>query len=170
MTKNLALSQTLTAVKQRQGLAVASLPVVHRPDFELPEVPLDLAELTDDDMMTLFVQLTRWTDYLAWEFAIAEVEEHSAEVVLEKAKALGLLANWAGGKEDRTTVSKAQAANTPEVVEWQSAYDVAYARRKMTGMLFGKAERDAAVVSRELTRRTGRHDSNSRRADRAGGK
>jgi hypothetical protein len=119
--------------------------------------------------MALFVGLTRWTDYVGSEFAIAEVEEHSAEVVLEKAKALGLLANWAGGKEDRTTIAKAEAANSPAVVEWQSEYDVLYAKRKMLGMLYAKAERDAALVSRELTRRVGKRENNDRRADRWGG-
>ena len=118
-------------------------------------------------MMRLFVGLTRWTDHYAGQLAIAEVEERETETVLEKAKALVLLGKWAhAGKDDRITIAKAEVATDPDVEEWQAKHDEAYARRKMLGVLFQAAERDAAAVSRELTRRTGRMESNDRRSSR----
>lgn len=119
--------------------------------------------------MRLFVGLTRWTDHLAVEVGLAEVEERSLERIVARAEAMVLLKNWSGGKDDRVTVAKAERSLDETVVEWQDKLDVAYARRKLMQVMFQAAERDAALCSRELTRRTGRHEPNSRRADRWGG-
>lgn len=116
--------------------------------------------------MGLFVALTRWTDYLAAAVAEAEIEERAAEAVLNKAQALVLLRDWGGGRDERVTLAKAQRDIDPEVERRQEAYDAAHAKRKMIAVLYSSTERDAAVVSRELTRRVGRREDHDRRVHR----
>jgi hypothetical protein len=137
-----------------------------RPAFEIPKLPLKLSELDDDQLMTLFVALTRWTDHLGVSVAMAEVEERCAEAVLAKAQALVLLRDWGGTRDDRITVAKAQRDIDPEVEERSDAFDTAHAYRKMLSTLFTSTERDASVVSRELTRRVGRREDHDRRVSR----
>lgn len=141
-----------------------SLPA--RPGFEIPRLPLKITDLTDDKLMGLFVALTRWTDYLAGAVAEAEIEERAAEAVLNKAQALVLLRDWGGGRDERVTLAKAQRDIDPEVEKRQELYDTAHAKRKMVTVLFSSTERDAAVVSRELTRRVGRREDHERRERR----
>lgn len=126
-----------------------------------------MSELSDDELMRLFVALTRWTDFYAGQLAMAEVEMTYSDQVLEQVKATVLLRKWASAtKDDRVTIAKAEVLTDPDVDECQGVYDTAYARKKMLAVYFENAERDAAVVSRELTRRVGRKESNERRADR----
>jgi hypothetical protein len=116
--------------------------------------------------MGLFVALTRWTDHLGVAVAMAEVEERCAEAILQKAQALVLLRDWGGGRDERVTMAKAQRDVDPEVEERQDIFDTAHAYRKMLSTLFTSTERDASVVSRELTRRVGRREDNDRRVAR----
>lgn len=166
MTKNLSVELAEEGARAKAELLKKQLVLPPKPRYELPKLPLSLAEITDDELMKLFVALTRWTDYLAGALAEAEVDERSVESVLQRAEATVLLRSWTGDKDDRITISKAQRDLDPDVVEWRQKLDVAHAVKKLTAVLFTSAERDAAVASRELTRRVGRRDSNERRADR----
>lgn len=116
--------------------------------------------------MGLFVALTRWTDHLSVAVAEAEIEERAAEAVLSKAQALVLIGNWQGGRDERVTMAKAQRDIDPEVELRQELFDVAWRKRKMLQTLYTSTERDAAVVSRELTRRVGRREDHERRVHR----
>lgn len=166
MTKNLALEMAEKAAQAKAELERAGLSFPARPGFEIPRLPLKLADYTDAQLMRLFVALTRWTDYLAGAVAEAEIEERAAEAVLNKAQALVLISNWQGGKDDRITMAKAQRDVDPVVEEKQELFDVAWRKRKMVSVLFSSTERDAAVVSRELTRRVGRREDHDRRVAR----
>lgn len=114
--------------------------------------------------MELFVQLTQWTDHLGGAFAVAEIDERKAEHALAVAEASALILEWGnrGAKEDRVTIAKAKRDSDPEVIKARDALDVVYAKRKLLGTIYASADRDAAVVSRELTRRIGRHDREAR--------
>lgn len=117
--------------------------------------------------MQLFVGLTRWTDYFGGLLAICDVEERSANLILEKAKALALLkAGGARGRDDRVTYAKAEVAVDPEVTEHEAAYESAHAKRRFAAVHFEASERDASLVSRELTRRIGRSEVHERRTAR----
>jgi hypothetical protein len=166
MTTNLAVQQAATAEAAKAKLAKEELALPPEPPYPLPKLPLRLSDLGDDDLMKLFVALTRWTDYLAGCVALAAVDERSAESVLQRAEATVLLRDWGGGKDDRVTIAKAQRSQDAEVQKWQGEYDVAHAYRKLVDVMFTSAERDASVVSRELTRRVGRRESNERRTNR----
>lgn len=117
--------------------------------------------------MQLFVSLTRWSDYFGGLVAIADVEERSASLIMEKAKALALLkAGGGGGRDDRVTYAKAAVAADEGVSKYEAEYESAHARRRFAAVHFEAAERDTAVVSRELTRRTGRQEVHERRTHR----
>lgn len=85
---------------------------------------------------------------------------------MEKAQAMVLLSNWTGPKEDRVVVAKAQRDTDPEVTARREEHLRRYAVRKLTAMLFSNAERDASVVSRELSRRIGRQEVHERRVNK----
>jgi hypothetical protein len=117
--------------------------------------------------MRLFTALTRWTDYFGGFLAICDVEERSASLILEKAKALALLrAGGGGGRDDKVTYAKAQVAVDPEVTQYEADYETAHAKRRFAAVHFEASERDSALVSRELTRRIGRQEVNERRTAR----
>lgn len=175
MTKNVALAQVIKAEEKRKADLIESIGLPPKPRFRddggtlldrPPTVPLRLSELSDDDLMQLFVSLTRWSDYFGGLVAIADVEERSASLIMEKAKALALLKAGGGGRDDRVTYAKAAVAADEEVSRYEAEYESAHARRRFAAVHFEATERDTAVVSRELTRRTGRQEVHERRTHR----
>lgn len=161
--RNLTAERRTAALEAEAELEREGLRLPPKPKFESPQVPTRLAELDDDTLMNLFVRLTRWADYLNGQLALAMIEERSAEGRLAIAEATALLGNWGGTKEDRVALSKAERDLVPEVVEHKDDLAIKYAKRKLIEVLFTSAERDSAVVSRELTRRVGRMEINERR-------
>lgn len=142
------------------------------PDFGIPKLEPILDELGDKQLMELFVKLTRWTDYFQNQFAIEEIAERHAEAEVRRLEGLYLLRNRAerigprgGIHPEPSTWLRAQMESDVEIQNAREALRVIYARRKLKQMLFENAERDAAVTSRELTRRTDTGTIN-RRADR----
>ena len=73
-----------------------------------------------------------------------------------------MVSGW-GGTKDRVTVAKAERSLDPDVLERKQEVANRYAYRKMIGVLFINTEREAALVSRELTRRTGSYEAKPRR-------
>lgn len=174
--KNIALAQVIAAEEKRKAQLIEQIGLPSKPRFTNedgevatvpPKVPLTLSELSDDDLMKLFVGLTRWTDYFGGLLAIEDVEERSANLIMEKAKALALLkAGGGGGRDDKVTYAKAAVAVDEEVTKFEAEYETAHARRRFAAVHFDASERDAALVSRELTRRIGRQETNDRRVAR----
>lgn len=176
--KDLEMARAAAKAKATLEEALDNLPLPKKPTFLSPSgdveeapptLPLRLSELSDDELMRLFVALTRWTDYFSIDMARREVEMTFAKTILDKAEQLVMLRAYQATtpKSDRsTTIAKAEAAADDEVLHWQAEYDMAYARKKFTAVYYEAAERDASAVSRELTRRVGRKESNERRVDR----
>jgi hypothetical protein len=125
-----------------------------KPEYDIPSLPRDITELDDEGLMDLFVQYTQWNDHLAGAFAIAVVNEREADSSLKNAEAVALLNNWTGAKGDRVTLVKAQIQASEAIQELIYDYDTKYAFRKLIETRTQNIERDANVVSRELTRRT----------------
>lgn len=98
--------------------------------------------------------------------AAAEIDERAAEEVQEAAEATALIRDWGGTKEERVTVAKAHRLVDPDVAEQRQKVLDQYAYRKLIGVLFTNVERDAFIVSRELTRRTGSLEAKPRRESR----
>jgi len=110
------------------------------------------------------VRLTRWADFSGGQLALAEVDETYAEALLDKLKALG----YVKGSGDKVTTARAEMQLDDDYQAAVQSKLEAYARRKLLIARHTAFERDAAVVSRELSRRIER-DPSQRRTARMGG-
>jgi len=136
------------------------------PDFKLPKLEPNLDDLTDQQLMALFVQLTRWADFFQYQLTIEEIYERLADGEVKKLEGLYMTANRPERASEAVTWVRAQMETDSAIQRARDVLKLYYARRKLKGMLFESAERDAAVVSRELTRRTDAKSPGYRRADR----
>jgi hypothetical protein len=119
-----------------------------KPDYMPPSVPRDVTDLDDNSLMGLWTEFTAWTDYCAVQVAIAYSEEKTLVKKIERLEQKALLSN------EKVTVARAQIKSSDEmeilVKEWLEAETY----RKLLEALFNNYDRDAQLLSRELTRRT----------------
>lgn len=113
--------------------------------------------------MELFVQFTGWQNYSAVQFAEAEVAEERANAAVRFLEASGMVRAY--GPKTKVTEVRAEIALDPTVVKAKTDALNAYARRKVTKVMYDNCERSVFVVSRELSRRIGAAGS-ERRASR----
>lgn len=99
---------------------------------------------------------------------MAAIDEKAAEYAYETSKAISVVRGWSGTKDDRVALAKARMEEDDDVVDARQKYLDAYAYRKLLESRHEALVRDAAVVSRELTRRVDR-EAPQRRSDRWGG-
>lgn len=132
----------------------AATPIFGRPDGEIPDLPVELTTMSDDLLMELFSRYTAWMNYAAVEMSNAEVGEATAEASVRFVEAQAMVKGW-GGSKDKVTVAKAEMTNDPEVTAARDALLGAYARRKLTQVIYANCERCVFVISRELSRRIG---------------
>lgn len=128
------------------------LPLWNQPATPPPAMPPDLTAVDDEDLMILYSLLTAWADYTSTQVSCAQVDERAAEKSLSHSENLLMLAH--GDKGDRVTFARAQVAADPHVIALKEEVEKWHAYRKIVESLLGNIERDAALVSRELTRRT----------------
>lgn len=136
------------------SLSKKGMKLAEKPRYEIPTLPRDITELGDEDLMDLFVMLTAWNDHISGEAAVAAIEERQAQRSVDVAEAQAMLSGWKGGSGDRVAIAKAQIAVDPTVVALHEDLDEKHAFRKLVEVLSQNIERDSALVSRELTRRT----------------
>lgn len=103
--------------------------------------------------MTLFNELTAWSNYIAWQVSKAEIDEDEAEAKLKVLSAKYMVRNT--DKGDKVTVVRAERDTDPDVQEAETMVIRRKALRKMVSTLMQNTERSTFVVSRELTRRVG---------------
>lgn len=142
-----------------------SLPEVHarfdlkftlpeRPGSDMPTLPLELDDLTDASLMSVYSETVAWVNYAKAELAKAEILEEGALSALRQTEAEALLAQWDSvNKGDRVTMAKARRDIDPLVVEHHQRHLQSRAYRKMVNTVFDRGERNAHVLSRELSRR-----------------
>lgn len=124
------------------------------PGDDIPALPRDITGLDDEGLMDLFVAYTAWNDYAAVQVACARADERAAQRSLDMAEAAATALNWTGGRDDRVAIAKAKVASDPAVLRSREVLDERHAYRSLVEAIAGNVERDAALVSRELTRRT----------------
>jgi hypothetical protein len=155
-------SEKAAALLKKQELR---MPI--RPEDRLPILPEDITSLHDENLMDLFVKFTSWVDYVSVQVACAQIDERASQRTVDLAEANALIAGWTGGREDRIAIARAKQASDPEVTRLSDELDDARAYRKLIETLASNLERDAALISRELTRRTsGISSTPSKRASR----
>ena len=127
----------------------------HKPSDEQVTLPPDITDISSENLGELFTRLTAWTDYIASQKVMAELEERAA------LKKRDLVENQlmfkrmgAQTKGERVTAVKAEIADNEEVIALDNDYEEKYAYRKLVEMLLNNHERDLSLVSREITRRS----------------
>lgn len=130
-----------------------------KPEGDVPVLPEDPTELSDGELMSLFARMTAWVEYAGGRLAAAEVDEKSCADTLERHKALSAVKN---ATEKTVTAAKAKAYEDPDYLEAQEAKQQAFAYRRMLQAVYDSADKRATLLSRELTRRVGRADRDSR--------
>lgn len=120
-----------------------------------PKMPKDISLLDSDELSSLFSQLTAWSNFVAGQLAAAQVDEHVLNKKKDSLEAkLFLDKDNSKVKGERVTLIKAQVAADPRVEDLESQLTHAYAYRKMVEVVANNFERDVALISREITRRT----------------
>jgi hypothetical protein len=122
------------------------------PDVEdQPALPHNLEDLDDTALMEEFSLFTAWADYASAQVGLAVISEKEAELELEWQ--ISLHYTDAPSKK-AVTLTKAEALQNSDVYEARREFEAAYAYRRVVTDLAERYERDANVLSRELTRRT----------------
>jgi hypothetical protein len=136
--------------------------VFRRPAQDQVELPEDITTLSSEQLAEVFTALTAWADYLASQKVMAELEERNAKRILDLEDNKMLISRMgAAVKGERITLVKAQIAADEKILALTQDYEEKYAYRKLVEMLLINHERDIALISREITRR-----SNDQRANR----
>lgn len=125
----------------------------------------DLTLLDSEELSRLFSQLTAWTNYVATQLAAAQIDERSAEKLLETETAKLMVLSKSSTVKVPVASLKADVAKQPEIIKLADDLEVLYAYRKMVEVMFFNLERDSALISRELTRRAS--DFRANRNDKA---
>ena len=143
-------SEKIADELRQQGIRVASKPLVD----SIPRLPKDITSLSDEDLMDLFVNVTSWVDYMSVQVAAAQIDERAAQRALDYAEAQAMVDGWGGGRDSRVAVAKAKRSLDPKVIQLHDELEERYAYRKYAETITSNLDRDAALISRELTRRT----------------
>lgn len=125
-----------------------------KPDGQI-ELPHDITTLSSEQLGEKFTTLTAWADYSASQLAIAIIEERAAQKRMDFLENKLLVSKMGTAvKGERITLVKAQIAIDQDVQDLSQDYEEKYAYRKLVEMVHNNYERDIALVSRELTRRS----------------
>jgi hypothetical protein len=125
-----------------------------KPGDEIPGLPSYLDELSDADLMALYSQMVSWVNYAKAEVVQAEIIEENTLSALRQTEAFALISQWDDtNKGDTVTMAKARRDVDPEVGVRRRKHHEARAYRKMVDTVFDRCERNANVLSRELSRR-----------------
>lgn len=126
-----------------------------KPSIEVGHLPSDITTLSSEQLGEKFTVLTAWADYAASTLAVAQIEERAVQRKLELLENTLLVTKLGSAtKSERVTLVKAQIATDPEVVRLSQEHEEKYAYRKLVEVMLNNYERDIALVSRELTRRS----------------
>mgnify|MGYP006267037819 CR=1 FL=1 len=133
--------------------------------MDTPRLPEDLTQLDDESLMELFSKLTAYNNFLATQLACAFIDERNAEKDLEQEESVSFLKHYNGkATKDTMTLIKAKVAVEPVVKQLKEVHLGRYNYRKLVEVMVDNVQRDAALVSRELTRRNSLRDISSRQS------
>jgi hypothetical protein len=127
----------------------------YKPETEQVVLPNDITDVGSEELGTLYTRLTSWSDYIASQLTMAQLEERAALKAKEfKENTMLVRRMGSSAKGERVTTVKAEIAVDPDVVALDNDYEEKYAYRKLVEMLLTNHERDLQLVSREITRRS----------------
>jgi hypothetical protein len=130
-----------------------------RPSDEAPDLPAGLSDLPDTDLMELYTEFINWTGYAGYLAAEADIAERKTQRVLQRVSDRYTIVH----KSQKTVAAiKALVQQEEEYQEAEDLVDEAYAYGKLIGSLYIHYEKCGNTVSRELSRRLSRNDSERR--------
>lgn len=153
VTRRTDLTNKASEVTERAAakLAKRGLVAAPRPEIEIPTLPV-LTDLDDASLIGIYTELVAWADYASSQLSYAQIDERALTNMLEFHEASAMVRGW--GDKDKVTIARAARDLDDDVQELKQTLLDAYAVRKLAETVFNNLERDAALVSRELTRRT----------------
>jgi hypothetical protein len=125
-----------------------------RPGGDSPYLDREIADLSDRRLMRLFAEVTAWANYAQGQAVIADAEEERLEALLKRRKTMGMLGEWDINPKMTVTQARARAQEDASLYDLEEEFLAARALHKLTEMVFKRFDRDASLLSRELTRRT----------------
>jgi len=150
----------MSAVRKFEGWGLT----FQKPEGDQVHLPPDITAVSSEELGELFTKLTAWTDYIASQLTMAQLEERAALKKKEFTENTMLVRRMgATARGERVTTVKAEIAVDDTVVELDNDYEEKYAYRKLVEMLLTNHERDLSLVSREITRRS--NDSRAMRKE-----
>jgi hypothetical protein len=109
--------------------------------------------------MDLLVDFTNWTGYAGYQVALNEIAERRAERELQRISDRYTILHK---KEKTVAATKALVQQEEEYLEAEDAVELTYAITKLSKSEYNHLEASGKVVSRELSRRISRRDSETR--------
>ena len=122
-----------------------------KPGFDIPDIPLDVTEWPDPELMELFAKYVAWQNFVDSEVVAAERDEMLAENRLKLVEARAV-----AGSSEKITKARLEAKSSQEMEQAMTAHVVAKSLRKALSIQQSALDRAANFVSRELSRRIGR--------------
>lgn len=136
-----------------------------KPGDGLPDLPRNLDDFNDSDLMECYSEFMAWLSYAKSELVKAEIEEEREANYARLLESKVLIEQWSDeAKGDRVTIAKARRDIDSRVVTQQEEHRKARAYRKMVESVFDRCERATQLLSRELTRRLNVHPKENRHA------
>jgi len=132
---------------EEQGILVGRW--ARQPLDDPPDVPRDLTELRDRELMELYQRVNNWVKYLGLQLSTAQVDERHDAAVVVRIEALK-------GYDFRRIDAKTQAHSDPQYVAAKDKAEAAHGYRKLVEALYNNVDKDSFTLSREITRRGNR--------------
>lgn len=118
-----------------------------------------MSDLPDTELMQLYTEFINWTGYAGYLAAEGAIAERKAERALQRVADRYMIVHKA---EKTVAVAKSKVQQEPEYQEAEDKVDEAYAYSKLVNSLYTHYEKCANTVSRELSRRLSRNDTERR--------
>jgi len=123
-------------------------------DLERPALPVDITEISDEELMLLYTHFSSYSDFVNTQLACAVVDEKEAERRMDYAESERLLHHQTASPKATVTVIKALVDGDASLASVRQEYLNKYSYRKVLETMASNCECSTAVCSRELTRRT----------------
>lgn len=133
---------------QDQGISIPAAP-----EYKMPRLPVDITNVVDGELMSLFGEVNSWLEFIEVQFAVSQIDEKHSESLLEELQATIQIEN----KTERTvSAMKARVFEDLEFLKQRDKTHKAYAYRKIMETVYNRLDRQRFIISRELSRRQGK--------------
>lgn len=143
---------------------VTGLVAPSTPEWDPPKVPRSPAEMTDDDLMRLFRELTGWMSFLRFQIAKCDTECRRRERVVSATRSR-FFRDWKEGKKGGVAQAEKEVDGDAGVQRAELDADTVRSYRDLLEATMKNLRDEANVLSREITRRTSREEWLEGRAD-----